>query len=75
VFATAQRVGGALGVAAIGIVLALPSARAEQLGPDGFTAAYQRALAYEAGVFAVALVLVLCALPRSNPSAADPTQG
>lgn len=67
VFTTAQRVGGAVGVAAIGIVFygSLPGSKAGAASALAYSKAFQHALLYEIGVFALAFLLVFL-LPRSR---------
>lgn len=66
VFTTAQRVGGAVGVAAIGIVFygSLPDG-AGTAGRQAYSTAFQHALLYEVGVFVLAFLLVFL-LPRGR---------
>lgn len=67
VFTTAQRVGGAVGVAAVGIVFfgALPDEPAGTASQAAYTRAFQYALLYEISVFVLTFLLVFL-LPRTR---------
>lgn len=67
VFTTAQRVGGAAGVAAVGIVFfgSLPAEAIGTANRQAYLVAFQHALLYEIGVFVLTFLLVFF-LPRKR---------
>jgi EmrB/QacA subfamily drug resistance transporter len=70
VLATVQNVGGAVGVAAVGVLFFTVAGRHGGSGAARFTLAFEWALVYECAVFLVSLLLVLV-MPADRPGRPD----